>query len=238
MGSGGDQHLASSALSDDNFGAHMSDPLADLATPTNGDIDYLNNAIHVAEEILAEAPSDYSVTADDCKSLSDLYERRYQQKTDLDDLQAGITWAKQGLTTNHQNIDEMGCFRNLMACLMFRYEQTGELEDLCKAFKPMTKLGLTHENLQPLPGNSYNIQNALSLHQTIKDLLQAYEASLLASLDSISGTVSNLASRDTDDPNYLNHAIQLAEDVLATAPPDHTVPASCFINLDKMLYRR
>jgi hypothetical protein len=76
MSSGGDQHLAS-GVSDDNFGSYMSDRLADLATQTNDDLDYLNNAIHVAEEILAEAPSDHCITADDCKNLSDLYERRY-----------------------------------------------------------------------------------------------------------------------------------------------------------------
>jgi hypothetical protein len=121
---------------------------------------------------------------------------------------------------------------------MSRYERTGDLKDLCEALERMAEIKLTQENFEPSSGNIDNLQKTLSLHQTIQDLLKAYNASPLASLDSISGTISDLASRDTDDPNYLNNAILLAEDVLATALPGHTIPASCFKNLDKMLCRR
>ncbi|KAF8248569.1 hypothetical protein K440DRAFT_468026, partial [Wilcoxina mikolae CBS 423.85] len=228
---------------------------------TNGDLDYLNNAVHVAEEILAEAPSDHCITADDCKNLSDLFEGRYQQKKDLDDLQAAITWAEQGPTTNHKNIDEMGCSRNLMACLLSRYQRTGELEDLREALKRMTEIQLTQENLQLSPGNSHTIP-ASCFNNLDKMLYRRYFR--MRKLDDIQKAITfmelSVAATPVDHPDRalclatlamrlntrfeqrgnlddLQQAILHAEEAVITFPINHSSRAAVIDNLSNMLYR-
>jgi len=58
---------------------------------------------------------------------------------------------------------------------------------------------------------------------------------LLSSLDSISATISDLASHTTNDPNYLDAAIHLAANALVTTPPGHVIEVPCFHNLGERL---
>jgi len=70
----------------------MSATIASLVSQS-GDIDFLNDLFHTAEALLEEAPVDICIPARCWENLCALFERRYQQTKDPDDLQAAITWA-------------------------------------------------------------------------------------------------------------------------------------------------
>jgi hypothetical protein len=208
--------------------------LTDIVSQNSDDIESLNIAIHIAEDVLAEAPSDLCIPASVFKNLTVRYHRRYQQTQDLDDLQAAITWAEQGAAETPREIDQVVCLSNLISGLVSRYEQTGELEDLHEATVRVDEIPDDHD-LPLYPNSTPDIVN---IFNTIERLDMVYNASPLASLDSISDTISDLASADSDDPDYLDNAILLAENVLATAPEGHAIQAVCFDYLDKMLTKR
>jgi len=189
----------------------ISATLPDLVSQLNSDIDSLNNAIRAAEAVLADTPDDTCIPADCYKNLGVLLERRYQQTNDLDDLQGAITWAKTGVAAIPPGVSRVLCLSNLITYLLSRYQQTGELDDLCEARKRQQEV-----TLENLPLSSNNILNILN-PEASKCLNDAYDKSPLASLDSSSIPPSEVASEDSDDPNYLDNAIFLAETALAEA---------------------
>jgi hypothetical protein len=72
-----------------------------IADPCSAvDSESISKTIDHALEIFADAPADVSITAGVYKNLGVLFERRYQQQKDFDDLQKAISWAKQGAATN------------------------------------------------------------------------------------------------------------------------------------------
>jgi len=231
MDSGSDLNIASAA-SDDTFCNHMAAMLIDLVSQTSNDIDSLNNAIHTAETLLADSPADLCIPTSVCKNLGALFERRFQQTQDLDDLQMAITWAEQGAAATPCSVDQVLSLSNLALYLVSRYEQTGELEDLREARNRLNEI--------PAPPNLPPSPNILKSHirTTVQRFKMFYETSPLALLDSISVTISDLVSQDTGDPDYLDNAILLAETLLETAPPGHTIDASCFDDLSTMLDTR
>jgi len=111
----------------------------------------------------------------------------------------------------------------------------GKLEDLHEAQKRMNEIRMTLEN-HPRPlGNTLIVYN---FRETLKRLQAVYETPPLAEFDSISATFSDLASQGTNDPNNIDHAILLAENVVATIPPGHAMQATCFDKLATMLSTR
>ncbi|KAF8534365.1 CHAT domain-containing protein [Trichophaea hybrida] len=164
----GPRERIKSAVESSSLGS-ISATLADLVSQPSIDVICLNNTIQVAQEVFADAPDDICLPAGIFKNLSILFERRYQQTKELDDLQSSITWAEQGAAAIPRNIDKLHCLNNLVASLISRYEQTGECND---------------------------------------------------------------------NPNYLNHAIILAENILATAPPGHAIQADSFNRVGVMLATR
>jgi hypothetical protein len=166
----------------------ISATLADLVSQPSIDVICLNNTIQLAQEVFADAPDDICLPAGIYKSLSILFERQYQQTKELDDLQSAITWAEQGAAAIPRDMDKLQCLNNLVACLISRYEQTGEVEDLCKAGNQLREINMTLDNLVRTPSNIVGIRSVL---ETIQQLNIVLESSPLALLDSIWAT--NLA---------------------------------------------
>jgi len=228
-----DQHLAS-APSDDSFGHYMSVKFADLVSQPSGDIETHNNSIDFAEDLLADAPSDLRVPADVWKNLSVLYDGRYQQTKDLDDLQTAITWAEQGAAVTPQSMDQLHCLNYLIGYLVTRYEQTGELEDLREAEKQGDQMNMTINNLPQSP----NMLDMPNVQASMVRLKAVYETSPQASLDLLSATISDLLSQASDDIDYLNTAIIIAEEVLTEVPNDLRIPTDYCNNLSVLFEQR
>jgi hypothetical protein len=127
-----DQRL-SPAETGGSFGHRMLATIATLVSQPSGNISSLNNTIHITEAFLADAPVDFCIPAEVCGKMGVLYERKYRQSKDLDDLQVAITWAKQGAAVVSQYMDQAVCLSNLARYLASRYKHTGKLEDLREA---------------------------------------------------------------------------------------------------------
>lgn len=171
--------------------------LTGLVSQLTSDVVYLNNAIQFAEEVIMNAPADHCIPADIFKNLSVLYQRRYQQTKELDDLQTAISWAEQGADVTPRNMDQVHCLSNLISYLVARYERTGELENLREARKRITEIPDANNILLSSYGNFHRF----IILKTLERFKAVYEITPLGSLDSISATISDLASQRTDDPN-------------------------------------
>jgi len=109
----GDRHLAAAAA-DVTYSDRMSVTLANLISQHTGDINSLNNAIHTAEELLTDAPADICIPSSCWENLGVLFEMGYQQTKGLEDLQAVIAWAEQGVAAASQITDQVLCLNNLI----------------------------------------------------------------------------------------------------------------------------
>jgi hypothetical protein len=141
----GDQHRAAAAA-DVTYSNRMSATLANLISQHTGDISSLNNAIHTAEEILTDAPANIYIPSSCWENLGVLFEMRYPQTKGLEDLQAAITWAEQGVAAASQITDQVLCLNNLSIYLVSRYERMGIPEDLHETHKRMNEIRMTLEN--------------------------------------------------------------------------------------------
>jgi len=175
------------------------------------DIDSLNHEIHVAEVVIADAPADFCIPADHFTNLGALLERRYQQKKELDDLQAAITWTEQGVAAISGSVGQVFCLSNLIGYLLSRYDRIRDLQDIFEACKLLSELG----DLALPPIGILDDVNPDSIKGLRVAPGGAYKGPPPASLDIISTRISDLASRDPDDPNCLDIAIVLVGNYLA-----------------------
>jgi len=211
--------------------------LADIVSQPSGDLIYLNNAILVAQEVLVDAPEDICLPADIFQNLSVLFEGRYQQTKELDDLQTAITWAEQGAAAIPRNMGKLLCLCNLVSCLFSRYEHTGDVEDLHEAVKQLSEINITLRNIPRTPANNIRMRGVID---TMERLNLAAETFQLDSPDSISamGTMLGRRFERTGDSDALQQAILWAEEAVAPTPLDHPQLASALNSLGLMFGSR
>ncbi|KAF8542386.1 CHAT domain-containing protein [Trichophaea hybrida] len=234
--SGGDEQL-NSAASGDSFGSLMLATLADLVSQSSGDIESLNNAIHTAETLLADAPADIFIPSGCWENLAILFAKRYQMTKDPDDLQTVTTWTElSAAAVTQEGLDRDRCGSKVAAYRVSSDEQTGNTQD------PHDAGVQVNDAMPETPQDVLTvdwIQSLNSVRGTSGAGIGVQASAEISddSLDSISAIISDLATQHTNEPKSLDNAILLAENILAAAP-HHTIRATCFNDLSRMLNMR
>jgi len=202
----GDKHRGSAA-SDDTICSLLSATLANLVLQPNSDIDSINNSIQSAEALLTAASADICIPARCLENFGVLFERRYAQTKDPDDLQAAITWAELGAAAIPQDsLVRENCHNNVDSYLDSSHEQGVNSQISCKAS------GQINSAITEAPNEflAVNFKRCIDgLDSTSGNTKRVKVGAEKTSLTSISAMLADLVSQLSSDTDSLNNAIIL-----------------------------